>query len=151
MHIKFAERILITRSQEYIFDYSQDYGRRLQWDTFLKKAMLAGGATQAGPGVRAWCVAKDGLGMETEYISFNRPAATAIKMTKGPFLFKSFLGSWTFKRKEQDRTEVIFLYAFKLRFPFSIFSRQIKRSLQMNVQQRLKDLKQHIEKSNDPV
>ena len=145
--IKFSEKININDSQERIFDYTQDYKNRLSWDIFLKKAALIDGAINANKGVKAYCVAKNGLGMETEYVSFNRPKVTAIKMTKGPFLFKSFLGSWTFKEIKHDMTEVVFLYSFELRFPFSLLSYFIKRNLQNNVRQRLLDLKTCIEKS----
>jgi len=144
--IKFTEKILIQNNAQAIFDYTQDYDNRLSWDTFLKKATLINGATKAGKGVRAWCVAHNGLGMETEYVSFNPPRATAIKMTKGPFLFKSFLGSWTFKALQDDQTEVIFLYSYELRFPFTLLSFFIRRNLQSNVRQRLVDLKSCVEK-----
>jgi len=143
--IKFTEKTEINCSPEFVFDYTQDYSRRLTWDTFLKKAELIAGAQTAGVGVKAWCVAKNGLGMITEYVSFNRPRATAIKMTKGPFMFKSFLGSWTFKEIRPDLTEVIFLYSFQLRFPVSLAARLIKRNLQRDVRQRLADLKKNIE------
>ena len=147
--IKFSEKININDSQETIFDYTQDYDNRLNWDTFLKKAKLVNGATNADKGVKAYCVAKNGLGMETEYVSFNRPKVTAIKMTQGPFLFKTFLGSWTFKEVEQGIKEVTFLYSFELRFPFSLFKNFIKNNLQNNVRQRLLDLKTCIEKSTN--
>jgi hypothetical protein len=90
---KFLEKIIINCSPAIAFDYTQDYENRLKWDTFLKRAELIGGATKADKGVKAYCVAKNGLGMVTEYVSYNRPKATAIKMTKGPFMFKTFLGS----------------------------------------------------------
>jgi len=144
--IKFTEKIEINCSPEFAFDYTQDYAQRLNWDTFLKKADLIEGANSAALGAKAYCVAKNGLGMVTEYVSFNRPRATAIKMTKGPFMFKSFLGSWTFKEMQPNLTEVIFLYSFQLRFPFNLATGPIKRNLQTNVRQRLADLKENIER-----
>jgi ribosome-associated toxin RatA of RatAB toxin-antitoxin module len=143
--IKFSESIVINCSAEQAFDYTQDYQNRLKWDTFLKRAELIDGATTAGKGIKAYCVAKNGLGMVTEYVSFNRPKATAIKMTKGPYMFKSFLGSWTFKSISASQTEVIFLYSFKLRFPFNLVTKFIKNNLQANVRQRLVDLKTNLE------
>lgn len=147
-NIKFVESIEIACSSAFAFDYTQDYNQRLIWDTFLKKADLIEGAKKAGVGVKAYCIAKNGLGMVTEYVTFNRPRATAIKMTKGPYLFKSFLGSWTFKELNPNLTEVIFLYSFQIRFPFSVLEKFIKRNLQSNVKQRLKDLKTSIEQQN---
>jgi len=143
--IKFSEKILVNKDPEFVFDYTQDYTKRLAWDTFLIKADLINGATEAGVGVRAWCVARNGLGMETEYVSFNRPKTTAIKMTRGPFLFKSFLGSWVFKATDTGQTEVTFLYSFQLRFPFNLLTPLIKANLRKNVRMRLSDLKKCVE------
>jgi ribosome-associated toxin RatA of RatAB toxin-antitoxin module len=146
MHaVKFSEKIIIDDTAEKIFDFTQDYSKRLRWDTFLKKADLIEGAEQAGKGAKAFCVAKNGMGMVTEYITFNRPLVTAIKMTRGPFLFTSFLGSWTFRKISDNKTEVIFLYSFSLRFPFNLATILIKRNLQKNVKQRLVDLKKNLE------
>ena len=142
---KFTATILIDESPEQVFDFTQDYNKRLIWDTFLKKADLIEGATIASKGVKAYCVAKNGLGMVTEYVTYNRPKVTAIKMTDGPYMFKSFLGSWTFREVSNDKTEVIFLYSFLLRFPFNLLTKFIKNSLQANVKQRLIDLKNNIE------
>jgi len=144
--IKFSEQITIRTEAAVAFDFTQDYGSRLRWDTFLKKAELIEGATEAAKGVKAYCVAKNGLGMETEYVSFNRPKVTAVKMTRGPFLFKSFLGSWTFKELAKGLTQVTFLYSFELRFPFSLLPSFIRQNLQRNVRQRLLDLKNCLEK-----
>jgi ribosome-associated toxin RatA of RatAB toxin-antitoxin module len=145
--VKFSEKIDIKNNQEFIFDYTQDYNNRLNWDTFLKKAELVRGAIKAGYGVRAYCVARNGMGMETEYVSFNRPKVTAVRMTKGPFIFKTFLGSWNFRETKEHTTEVTFLYSFELRFPFSLLIYFIKRNLRNNVRQRLTDLKSCVENS----
>jgi ribosome-associated toxin RatA of RatAB toxin-antitoxin module len=143
--IKFTESIIIQRAVADVFAFTQDYDRRLSWDTFLMQADLVDGATAPAKGVKAWCVAKNGLGMETEYITFNPPKATAVKMTKGPFLFKKFLGSWNFKEVNEYTTEVIFLYSYDLRFPFSLLSFLVKGNLRGNVRQRLRDLKACLE------
>lgn len=149
--IKFSETILINAKPEKVFDLTQDYGRRLQWDTFLKKADLMEGAKEAGKGIKAFCVARNGMGMVTEYITFNRPKVTAIKMTKGPYLFKTFLGSWTFKDAGNSTIEVVFLYSFTLRFPFNLFQKVIRKNLQQNVKQRMLDLKEMCEGGNYKV
>ena len=143
--IKFTEMIVIDKPAEVVFDYTQDYATRLNWDTFLKKADLMDGAITAAPGVKAYCEARNGLGMVTEYITFNRPKATAIQMTKGPYMFNTFLGSWTFKALDPQKTEVIFLYSFTLRFPFNIVAVLIKQILKRSVKMRLSDLKTCIE------
>ena len=48
-----------------LFALTKDYGRRLEWDPFLRSA---GGAVGPGVGVRAYCVAHSRLGMETEFV-----------------------------------------------------------------------------------
>jgi ribosome-associated toxin RatA of RatAB toxin-antitoxin module len=143
--IKFSESILIGDSPETVFDFTQDYSKRLQWDTFLIQADLLDGAPHADKGVQAYCVSKNRLGMTTEYITFQRPRGTAIKMTQGPYLFKEFLGSWRFRQVADNSTEVTFLYSFTLRFPFTLATYFIRKNLQQNVRQRLVDLKTCIE------
>jgi ribosome-associated toxin RatA of RatAB toxin-antitoxin module len=110
--LRLKASLSIDAEVETVFDFTQDYTKRLQWDTFLKRADLMEGALYPGIGVKAYCVAKNGLGMITEYITFNRPKVTAIKMKKGPYMFRSFTGSWTFKEIRPGQTEVIFLYSF---------------------------------------
>lgn len=148
---KFTETIMIDEKSEKVFDFTQDYNKRLSWDTFLKRADLIEGSAIVDKGVKAYCVAKNGLGMVTEYVTYNRPKVTAIKMTKGPFMFKSFLGSWTFKETQTYKTEVIFLYSFTLRFPFTLLTNYIKNNLQRNVKQRLFDLKKNIENKSTKI
>jgi len=106
----FEDSIVIRASAEDLFSLTQDYTRRLEWDPFLKVATLVGGATEPAVGVRAWCVAKSGFGMETEYVSFEPPRRTAVRMTKGPFFLNKFSGSWVFKEETDDQTRVTFRY-----------------------------------------
>jgi hypothetical protein len=81
----------------------------------LKSAELVGGATVAGLGARAFCVAHNGLGMETEYVSFNPPRACAVKMTRGPKLISTFAGSWRFEEVAAGQTRVGFRYHLRAR------------------------------------
>lgn len=113
--MKFNHSIIISASPAELFALTQDYTRRLEWDPFLKSAELLDGASAAGVGVRAYCVAKSGLGMETEYVSFNPPRATAVKMTRGPKLFDSFAGSWRFEETTPGQTRVSFSYHLQAR------------------------------------
>lgn len=143
--LKLSESIVINSTPEKVFDLTQNYERRLQWDTFLSKAQLID-AKQADIGVKAWCVSKHGLGMETEYVSFNRPKVTAIKQTKRSLLFDRFAGSWTFEPNDQV-VKVTFTYSYQLNFPFGLFSKFVHQILGKNVQQRLRDLKSVAENS----
>jgi len=107
--------VTIRASPDELFGLSQDYARRLEWDPFLKSAELCDGAKEAGLGVKAWCVAHNGLGMETEYVSFHPPRACAVKMTRGPWILESFAGSWRFEDVSPGETLVGFRYSLKAR------------------------------------
>ena len=111
----FEESVLIDAPASELFRLSQDYGRRLEWDPFLRSATLVGGAREPGVGVRALCVSRIGWAMETEYVSFNPPRATAVKMTRGPWFLDGFAGSWRFEEIGQGRTQVGFRYSLQAR------------------------------------
>jgi ribosome-associated toxin RatA of RatAB toxin-antitoxin module len=105
----------VAASAADLFALTQDYGRRLEWDPFLRSAELVGGAAAPGVGVRAYCVAHSGLEMETEYVSYNPPRVAAVKMTRGPWVVRSFAGSWRFTEVAPGRTQVGFRYSLKAR------------------------------------
>jgi ribosome-associated toxin RatA of RatAB toxin-antitoxin module len=113
--VTFEHAILIRATPGELFALTQDYARRLEWDPFLRSAELLGGAAAAGVGVRANCVATMGLAMETEYVSFNPPNVTAVKMTRGPWFLRSFAGSWRFHGRPDGRTRVAFRYHLSAR------------------------------------
>ena len=132
----FRQSIEVAAEPGVLFDLTQDYARRLDWDPFLKEARLLDGAESPGVGVRAWCVARNGLGMETRYVSFNPPGACAVEMTRGPWFFRSFSGSWRFDPVGPGRTRVNFTYSLDgrpallsglLRF---VFARETRRRLE---------------------
>jgi hypothetical protein len=111
----FEQSIVIAAAPGELFALTQDYGRRLEWDPFLGSAELLGGAREAGVGVRACCVAHNGLGMETEYVSFNPPRTCAVKMTRGPRLIGTFAGSWRFEEVSPGQSRVVFRYHLRAR------------------------------------
>ena len=101
----------IEADRAQLFALTQDYTRRLEWDSFLKEARLLNGASAAAVGVRAWCVARaSGLGMETEYVTLHAPEVAAVKMTRGPWFLQSFAGSWRFETTGPGWTRVRFRY-----------------------------------------
>lgn len=110
--------IEIHASPEAVFDRIHDYGRRLDWDPFLKEARLLDGAERAGLGVKTRCTARNGfagLAMETVYLSFDRPKVAAVKMTKGPAVLESFAASLRQEAIGPGRTRVIYRFNFSTR------------------------------------
>ncbi|MGL6097311.1 MAG: type II toxin-antitoxin system RatA family toxin [Fimbriiglobus sp.] len=111
----FEQSVEIAAPAADLFALTQDYGRRLEWDPFLRSAELVGGATAPGVGVRAYCVARSGLGMETEYVSYNPPRVAAVRMTRGPWMIGLFAGSWRFTEMSPGKTRVGFRYGLRAR------------------------------------
>jgi len=139
----FEQSIVIATSPGDLFALTQDYARRLEWDPFLKSAELLDGAASADVGVRAYCVAHNGLGMETEYVSFNPPRACAVKMTRGPRMIASFAGSWRFEEASAGATRVGFRY--NLRASWRLLTPIIGWIFGRETRKRLKALKEAIE------
>src|SRR4051812_6275454 len=81
----------------------------------LKEARLLGGAARAEVGVRAWCVAWHGFGMETEYVAVSPPAVVAGRAPRGPAVLGAFAASWRFAEAGPGLTRVAFRYHFKAR------------------------------------
>ncbi len=141
----FERSILVHAGAAPLFDLMQDYDRRLAWDPFLSEARLVE-ATAAGLGVRAWCVDQRGRGMETEYVSFDRPRRVAVRMTKGPWIFRKFAGAWIYEPLEQDLTRVIFKYHVEARLRFGRLGDMVlAKVFAKEMDDRLKALAQAVE------
>lgn len=109
----FEHSIDINATPDDLFALTQNYSRRLEWDSFLKSAIVIGDPNKLSVGSRVVCTAKSGLVMETEYVSFNPPYATAVKMTEGPWFIENFAGSWRFDELNPTLTKVTFRYNVK--------------------------------------
>ena len=144
----FDESVVIEAERPALFRLSQDYGRRLEWDPFLRSASLVGNAHAAGVGVRALCVSRSGWAMETEYVSFNPPNAIAVKMTGGPWFLDKFAGSWRFEEVAAGRTRVRFCYSLRARPVWLswLLSPILARAFARNTRDRLQALKEAVER-----
>jgi hypothetical protein len=148
----FEDSVDIAAPAQALFDLSQDYGRRLDWDPFLSEARLVGDAKTVAVGVRAWCVSKfPRLGMETEYVSFKPPTVTAVKMTKGPWFIRSFAGSWRFETSDTAPgvTRVVFRYSVDTRPGW--LGTLIRGVFERDVKKRLAALKTFVERTPGKV
>jgi ribosome-associated toxin RatA of RatAB toxin-antitoxin module len=145
----FERSALVRADAAALFDLMQDYDRRLKWDPFLREARLLG-ATAAGLGVRAWCVDQRGRGMETEYVSFDRPHRVAVKMTRGPWIFRKFAGAWIYEPVEDGLTRVTFKYHVEARVRFGrLGDAVLARVFAREMDARLKALARAVE--DDPT
>lgn len=110
--------IEIGASAERAFDLLHDYGRRLEWDPFLREAKLLGEASRAGAGVSSLCRARwpsGGLSMETVYVSYRRPEIVAVEMTRGPWFLRTFAASIRHEARGPGRSLVAYRFNFRVR------------------------------------
>jgi ribosome-associated toxin RatA of RatAB toxin-antitoxin module len=107
--------LMIAAAPAELFALSQDYGLRRAWDPFVRAMHFLDGATEAGVGVRVWARAWNGLTMEVRFTGFLPPRVVAMKMTRGPWLFRRFAGTWRFAAHGPDSTCVTFRYFFEVR------------------------------------
>lgn len=101
---------------ELVYEVSQDYRVRYEWDPFPENITLLHGATTIEKGTGVAIRAKSGLSMEVEFVQLQPPNTAAIKMTKGPFVLRSFSGSWLFKSLGEGETHAKFVYSIKTKW-----------------------------------
>jgi hypothetical protein len=147
-----AESVEIESTAAEVFDLLHDYARRLEWDPFLRRADLEGGASEAGLGVSTYCVAHwriGGLGMRTVYVSFRRPRVAAVKMTHGPWFLSKFAASISQRESAERRTRVTYKFSFSVRPRWVAgFVNPLFRALfRHETRRRLAALKSHLESS----
>jgi len=87
------------------------------------------------------------MGMETEYVTFSPPERTAIKMTRGPAILKTFAGSWVFEVVSDSRTRVVFRYHLSAspRWLKSVLEPILQFVFSRDMQKRLVALKRAVE------
>jgi ribosome-associated toxin RatA of RatAB toxin-antitoxin module len=107
--------VLVSKPAQTLFELSQDYTRRLEWDNYLSEAFLLGNASEAAVGVESHCKSRSGSVMVSKYISYSPPTHAAVEMVHGPKLLRQFGGTWRFRQLGTSTTEVQFIYNFKIR------------------------------------
>ncbi len=108
--------IQIDRSCEEVFDLVHDYQRRLEWDTLLRDARLLDGATRAERGARSRCAGKwatGGMGVETEYVTFERGRVAAVKLTNRPPFSRRFAASIRHRPLDRGGSELTYIFYFE--------------------------------------
>jgi ribosome-associated toxin RatA of RatAB toxin-antitoxin module len=146
----FERATVVAAPRAELFALMQDYDRRLEWDPFLSQAKLVD-AHAAGLGVRAWCVDQAGRGMETEYVAFDPPRRVAVKMTRGPWVFRKFAGAWIYDELAPERTRVVFKYHVEARIRFGrLGDMLLARFFAKEMQSRLDALRTAVESGRVP-
>lgn len=141
----------IHRTCEDVFDLLHDYGRRLEWDTLLRKACLLDGAAQAGAGVRSLCAGKwatGGISMVTEYVSFQRGEVAAVKLVNRPPFFKTFAATIRHTPIDASSSQITYIYNFNAKPAWLAWLLEplMNRRLRKETKKRLAALKAFLEK-----
>jgi ribosome-associated toxin RatA of RatAB toxin-antitoxin module len=137
--------IVIRASKAQLFDLSQDYYLRLEWDPFVRDIKFLDGAKETAVGVHVWVKSYQGLTMEVEYTTVERPDRVAMKMVKPSFLFEQFAGAWRFEDAAPGETTVRFRYSFKSRRLSFLLDPIIRLVFLRDIQARLRGLKHAAE------
>lgn len=115
VHARVAQEL--PASCEAAFDLVHDYGRRLQWDTLLRRAFVEGDRP-AGKGEIAVCSGRwllGGITLRTVYVSFRRGEVAAVKMLGVAPLFDRWAASIRHEPIGADRSRIVYTYNFRAR------------------------------------
>lgn len=107
MNIKYSVEINATAKE--LFELTQDYSKRTLWDPLTNEAFLVNADT-AADGELVRCTAKNGMSMDTVYVSYKPNKVAAVKLIKGPYIFDKFAGGWRFDELSPNKTLVKFSY-----------------------------------------
>jgi ribosome-associated toxin RatA of RatAB toxin-antitoxin module len=125
-----------------LFALAQDYRRRRLWDPFVRDMRFPDGDAAPGVGVRVWVRAWNGLTMEVRFTAFQPPRMVAMKMVRGPWMFRQFAGTWRFEPRGEGDTDVTFRYFFRLRPGLRLLESLVAAVLRRDVRARLRGLRQ---------
>lgn len=98
-----------------VFDLSQNFELRLEWDPLLREAIFVRGSAAAS-GSRVRLRYASGMTTTIEYFGFKRPSAIATKMVRGPRYFRQLVTNWHFRVLESGGTEVTFKCIYEARY-----------------------------------
>jgi hypothetical protein len=96
-HITVTERVFVAAPPERVWDYTQDYARRCEWDANVLEAEPL--ATTGPPRVRLRL--RGGVSCVFQYRVFERPRRTGLAMVEvRSWLVRGGGGSWTYEARD---------------------------------------------------
>jgi hypothetical protein len=101
ININVNHSILIHKSCEVVWDFTQDFSLRTSWDPGILECRIVTDAPDRTADIRA----KGGLSATLEYKLFDRPNKTSLRMTsiKSPLVVDGG-GSWTYEKQQDNST-----------------------------------------------
>jgi ribosome-associated toxin RatA of RatAB toxin-antitoxin module len=107
MLIKYDVTIRTTAKE--LFELTQNYARRTEWNPLTTEAYLINADIPA-EGELVRCTARNGMSMDTVYVSYQPYKVAAVKLVEGPYIFDKFAGGWRFDEVGPGQTNVRFSY-----------------------------------------
>jgi ribosome-associated toxin RatA of RatAB toxin-antitoxin module len=106
----------IALPRDEVYQISQDYSVRYDWDPFPDSMKMIGdGENSARIGGQVFIRSKLGMEMVVEFVQVKPPKNAAIKMVSGPWYLAKFAGSWIFDTINEEQTRVRFRYVLQTR------------------------------------
>lgn len=100
---------------ELVYEISQDYSVRYEWDPFPEKISIIAGPEEFSIGTQVLVRSKLGMEMVVEFVQLAPPTRAAIKMVRGPYFISRFAGSWIFEPLSASTTQARFRYSLSTR------------------------------------
>ncbi|MEO1418724.1 MAG: SRPBCC family protein [Bacteroidota bacterium] len=137
------------RDIEWLFDYTQDFIERKNWDKQTLEIQFMDGHTKLQKGAKVWTKSVEGVIMETEYLAFDPPTKISVRMLNRSSIFKEFIGSWDYISMNHLQTKLKITYDFSLRFPYNLLKPFVFQRIQQNMAKKLDFLTAYLNE-NEP-
>ena len=137
----------ISAPQSWLFDLSQNYSLRLDWDPFPEQYRFHLTCDKPQVGAELTVRARNGYSMAVRYVSYEAPVSASFEMLSGPWFFSKLAGTWRFVAKSPASTTVWFNYHFAVR-PWllrPIIQPLVRHSLLSHATARIRALKKYAE------
>jgi len=141
-----SEKITLNRERVWLFEFTQDITQRQIWDKQTLEIGFLEGDAVLQKGARVYTKSREGIRMDTEYLTFETPIEISIRMMNHSSIFKDFIGTWKYHPTASNTTTLEITYEFNLRFPYRIFSSIVSKKVRKNVLQKLHFLESHLSK-----
>lgn len=145
INLTFQYSIIINRTPEDVFDFTQDFSKRTLWDKSIVECKLV----SEFPERKAHIKIKEGMTATLEYKLFDRPNKTSLRMTgiSSPLMVEGG-GSWTYVKQDQGATLWTQTNTLSLKKSFigKLLKRFVEKGLERNTIASMQNVKSLLEK-----
>lgn len=144
-----SQKETFNESIDWLFSFTQDFIERKKWDKQTLEIGFFDGCTELKKEAKVFTKSREGVYMETEYLTFKAPYEISIKMLNKSPIFKDFVGTWNYDSIDNNNTTLRITYCFNLRFPYSLAKRKMEQRIKVNIAEKLNFLKNHLNELKD--